>query len=114
MARKADPIEEFDRQFHARADITQKGHRDNGFSDATNPVTFAKSKDMSAIYQAEPPGKLVPLKDRHGKAMRGETRTGNAAAILVADIFAPPAVSSDSEHEEAESSKEAAAKVQPA
>jgi hypothetical protein len=34
-------------------------------------------------------GKLVPLKDKYGKAMRGETRTGNAAAILVADIFAP-------------------------
>jgi hypothetical protein len=35
-------------------------------------------------------GKLVPLKDKYGKAMKGETRTGNAAAILVADIFAPP------------------------
>jgi len=33
-------------------------------------------------------GKLVPLKDKYGKTMKGETRTVNAAAILVADIFA--------------------------
>ncbi len=120
----ADPIEEFDKRFRAHADITQKRHRGNGFSNAANPVDSAKSKDMAAIYQAfvergpagdisenvylalgYPPqtgsarcsdlkrqGKLVPLKDKYGKAMRGETRTRNAAAILVADIFAPPAV----------------------
>ncbi len=117
----AQPIEAFDEQFRAHADVTRKRHRGNRFSDAANPLDSAKSKDMAAIHGefvkrgpsgaisedvylalGYPPqtgsarcsdlkrqGKLVPLKDKYGKAMKGKTKTGSAAAILVADIFAP-------------------------